>query len=139
MMMTGTACELNEINDDIFTPSEDTEQPPISSTYCITDRISNCLLTDLSRCGAALLLPVASLPSSPLITINILSPDNSEEVLAVLLSEQRWLNENHTEDFHKVGVKFINTSLSDVHAIDALIQLFMLQKISCLKCDILVE
>jgi len=133
--MTGTASELNEINDDIFAKPPHTEHVAINGAYSISDRISGCLLADLSRTGADILIPHHTLPASQNISISILSPDNSEEVLAVLRSEQSWLDKNHTEDHHKIGVKFIDTGLSDIYAIDALMQLFMRQ-IACLKCVI---
>ena len=137
--MTGTACEFNELEDDIYSTALDIDVPVYPDHLGIKkiDEIDNCFLTDLSRCGAAVLIPRSISPYIKNMDMRLLSPEDDEEVLTVLKAEQRWVEEDHTEDHHKIGIKFMNTCLSEVHAIDALIQLFMQQKIVSLKCELL--
>ena len=86
-----------------------------------------CVMTDLSSGGAAILVPRSQASQAESFDLVFMSPDNEDEILTTLPAEQRWRDEQHSPDYVKIGVAFLEMDAIKVQVINAMIEIFNLK------------
>jgi hypothetical protein len=84
----------------------------------------SCVMTDLSGIGAAILIPQSQASAAEVFDLIVLSPDNENEILAILPAEQRWRDEDHSPDHIKIGVTFSEMNSNMAQVINKMINVF---------------
>ena len=127
--MAGTAsefCDYNESNNmDLF------------SAWLFGKINVNCILSDLSRCGCAVLIPKKQSAPSGIFNLLIMSPDDDERLHTVLKAEQRWEDVDYSATHKKVGIKFRELEHDQLLEINVLSQYFKLSANAAIKCSLL--
>jgi hypothetical protein len=133
-IMAGTACILNDYSNDAGNKSRNID---LLSAWLFGKLNTDCLLTDISKCGGSVLVPKKQIISSESFDLVIMSPENKEKVLTVLQAEQRWEDKEYSTLYKKIGVKFQNIDQVNIQAINTVIELFIQQKNTSIKCNLL--
>jgi len=136
-MMTGTASELYEPNEFFCNRPSNTE---LFSAWLFGKINADCLLSDISQGGCAMLVPKKHYPLKETFSLIIMSPDNNEKVHTILPARQCWSNVQNSSTHIKIGVEFLNITKDLVEEIDVLITHFTSSKNSCtplITCSIL--
>lgn len=89
----------------------------------------DCILTDISHGGAAVLVPKSLASASELFNLVFMSPNVEGEVLATLQATQCWRDENHSDSYIKIGLSFRSISPIELQVINALIEILGQNKI----------
>ncbi len=98
---------------------------------------TGCILTDISTCGGASLIPKNQPSPSGLFELVIMTLEKDDEALTTIQAEMRWLDENFSSTHKKIGFKFQNSEQVDNRAIESIIELLTNKKQSDIKCSIL--
>lgn len=127
--MAGTAsefCDFNEPNNmDLF------------SAWLFGKINANCILSDLSRCGCAVLIPKKQSAPSGIFNLLIMSPDDDERLHTVLKAELRWQEEGYSATHKKIGIKFRELEHDQLLEINVLSQYFKKSEKATIKCSLL--
>jgi len=113
--MTGTASEVFDCNNEVTRrPSNSKFSNGRSSNLeLLSDWIfgridADCILNDISECGASILLPKNyPIPTSTFKLI-VMSPENDKQVHCMLRARLRWQNNEFTQAYKKVGAEFLD-------------------------------
>lgn len=102
------------------------EQSGILPAWLYSDEqnfIPGCKLTAISPGGGTLLVPKYQAIPASTFDLVIMSPDASGEVLTILHSEQRWRDDEFSEDYIKVIIAFLFINPVKLRAINKLIEI----------------
>lgn len=94
----------------------------------------NCVINNLSAGGAAVLIPRNKATLAESFDLVFMSPDNADEILAILPAELRWRDEDYIPDHIKIGVKFSEMNLIKTQVINAVIKIFILKNNVSARC-----
>lgn len=84
----------------------------------------SCVMTNISSGGAAILIPRSQATLVEEFDLAFLSPDNEDEILTILIAEQRWKDEDYSPEHIKIGVVFSQMNLIKTQVINAMIEIF---------------
>ncbi len=98
---------------------------------------ANCLLSDFSRCGCAILIPKKQSAPSGVFNLLIMSPEDGDRLHTVLKAEQRWEDKDYSLTHRKVGIKFLEIGHDELSDINVLSQYFRLSGNPAIKCSLL--
>ena len=134
--MTGTASAFND-----FTDTDNINYKPrnidLFSAWLFGKGNTDCLLADISSHGGAVLIPKKRTTPSAVLDLLIMSPENKDEIFTIIQAEQRWIDVDFSDKYKKIGLEFKNIDLLNLRAIDSLTELFIQQKNTNVKCNLL--
>jgi len=96
-----------------------------------------CILSDINECGCSILLPKdKSTPTNPF-KLLILSPNNNTKIHSVLNSKTLWQDNNFTQSYKKIGIKFQKITDEQHCEVSMLENLFYNAAPPLIKCRLL--
>jgi hypothetical protein len=133
-IMTGTACIFNEYVEVAHRKSRNID---LLSAWLFGKVNTGCVLVDISCDGGAALIPKKQKNPVGPFDLVIMSPDNQDEAVSVILAEKRWLINNYSRTHKKIGFKFDNIDQIKSENIQLIKKLIDSQKENNLACHLL--
>ncbi len=127
--MAGTASEFCDFNE--------SKKMDLFSAWLFGKINANCVLSDLSRCGCAVLMPKKQSAPSGVFNLLIMSPDDGDRLHTVLKGEQRWQDLGYSKTHKKVGIRFCELESEQLLEINVLSQHFKRAGKATIKCSLL--
>jgi hypothetical protein len=133
-IMVGTANVFNDYTENANTKSRNID---LLSAWLFGRVNTGCLLVDISTCGGAVLIPKKHPVPSASFDLIIMSPENKDEILAILQAETRWLDDAFSATHKKFGFRLKQTDLLEQSDIETITGNFGAQKMANLECNLL--
>jgi len=100
---------------------------------------ANCILKDINEYGCSILLPKDKITPEKPFKLLILSPDNDAKIHSVLGSQTHWQDDNFTQSYKKISIKFLKITYKQRCEISTLESLFYNSSPPLIKCSFLLK
>jgi len=97
---------------------------------------TDCVLANISRSGAAVLIPIQENNPAETLELIIMSPENQQEILTKIRAQLRWIDIKYSKKYKKAGLEFQNIDALHHHTVDSIMQHFSRQKRTDIKCNL---